>query len=75
MANRDFEDEANKWRSTCHGQHTEQVVTSLYKRILILEERLNNIQPTEEQMDKYPSLRAAYEQFIIIKKLITENEK
>ena len=75
MENHDFDYEANKWRSTNYYRQPADVATSLYKKILILEERLNNIQPTEEQMDKYPALRAAYEQFIIIKKLTTENDK
>ena len=74
MASHNFDEEADKWRRS-HLWADDKGTRELYKKVRILEERLNNIQPTEEQMDKYPSLRSAFEQFIIIKKLTTENDK
>lgn len=75
MANHNFDDDANAWRSSHTWDRNEFEVSKLLIRINILEERLKRIEPTQEQMDKYPSLKDAYEQLIIIKKLITENDK
>jgi hypothetical protein len=50
-------------------------IIELQDRITSLEERLDNLVPTEEQLAKYPSLRDAYEQFFIIKRLTLENGK
>jgi hypothetical protein len=69
----DFITESVTWSDTHFGVRTEHVTKELYRKIRVLEERLNNLIPTEEQMDKYPSLRDAFEQFIIVRKLTSDN--
>ena len=71
----ELDDEVYDWAKRQRASQMSDVIKFLYKKIMILEEKLDNSIPTEEQMAKYPSLRDAYEQFSIIKKLTTENDK
>jgi hypothetical protein len=67
--------EVFNWSQLNSGKLMKQVGEELYRKILILEDRLNSSQPTQEMMDKYPSLKAAYEQYRIIYKMTAENDK
>jgi hypothetical protein len=74
MNENDFIDDFKKWTDDHKGWTTESVIGILYRRIRVLEEKIKYLEPTQEQMDKYPSLKDAFDAFIVIKKLTTECE-
>lgn len=56
-------------------QITKSAIKELQRKVHFLEKTVKELLPTEEQLAKYPSLREAYEQFSIIKRLTSENDK
>jgi len=67
----DFCQATKDWADSYIGCGNKFPVMDLDDRIRRLEETI----PTAEQLDKYPSLKEAYEQFLIIRRLTIENEK
>lgn len=61
---------AHEWRLNNKGLPMESVVTGLYKMILELETRFDEVVPTEELMAKYPALKEAWEQYRVIRKVV-----
>ena len=67
----DFCQETKDWVGSYIGASSNFLVMDLDSRLRRLEKTI----PTPEQLDKYPSLKEAYEQFLIIQRLTIENEK
>jgi len=66
----DFCQETKDWSDSYIGRGDKFPVLDLDDRL----RRIEAMIPTPEQLDKYPSLREAYEQFMIIRKLTIANE-
>jgi len=71
----DFCKETKDWRDSYSGSRSELPVMDIDDRLRSLEKRLSYLEPTDEQLAKYPSLLEAYENFRIIRRLTIGHEE
>lgn len=60
-----------RWAAMHAGAPIPVAIKSLYRQILVLQNRVDSLVPTDNELDQYPALKDAYNHYRIIQKVTT----